>query len=582
MVDNYAEDSYIFHDILPSFVQYGYPQAGDHNNLKIKSDAKIIIGSGRYLYPDIVFFADKKPLLVVEAKKPDRSEEKAFGEVLSYLRHLQFSSFPPKFFALTFGRSIKFYRYFKDIQNDQIIEKWEELPSVMSYEELKNAYGIKTTKPKITPDEFKKLFYDISSTFIFDKEKKLNPEIVKKVVIQIYEFLKDQENFVSKQPYIFLDNHLERQGALRNIITRYDWSSSLGPEIALVFQQQILRSFQGAQLNQYITPSAIVSFMINLVKPKEIDKLLDFECGSGSFIRAAISAGVKIENILGIDIADLPYYTAKTFLALYFGITGKDVEGIPILQNNGLYDHGRDWDIVISNPAGGSKYDPEGELKDIDKILKHLEDDLDLNQRSDTKSEYNFSIQQAVRSAKVGGKICLILPEGVFANSSDHYLRAYISKYCKIHAIISLPRGVFYKGTTTKTVTSGSSQSNQKMSILYAIKTLEVKLKSGVPTNFKDNDYPVFLASIESTENLENNLSFIFDQFRKWESEQQLDLNLNLPKKIIKKEIKPIQSNLIAPESPLFNTVGKIVKEKPKIESVSIVDSLLQGLFKKK
>jgi predicted RNA methylase len=581
MIENYSEDSYIFHDILPAFAQYGYPQAGDHENLKIKSDAKILIGSGRYLYPDVVFYANKHPLLIVEAKKPDRSEDKALTEVLSYLRHLQFSQSPPKFFALTFGRSIKFYRYFKDIQNDQIVEKWEELPTVLSYEELKNAYGIKTTKPKITPDEFKKLFYEIASIFIFDKEKNLTPEIIKKVIIQIYEFLKDQENFVSQQPYVSLDRYLDRKQALRNLLCKYDWSS-LGPEIALVFHQQILRSFQGAQLNQYITPSEIVSFMINLVDPKETDKLLDFECGSGSFIRAAISAEAKIENILGIDIADLPYYTAKTFLALYFGIIGENIESIPILQDNGLYNHRNDWDVVVSNPAGGNKYDPEGELNDINKVLEYLEDDLDLNKRPDTKSEYNFSIQQAVRSAKVGGKICLILPEGLFANSSDHFLRAYISKYCKILAIISLPRGVFYKGTTTKTVTSGSTKSTQKMSILYAVKTSEVQPKSGVLTDFEDLNYPVFLASIESAENLENDLFFVLEQYKRWEGNHELNVDINLPQKIVKRLVKPIQQKLIPPAAPLFESVEKATKEKPKIQSVSIIDGFLQGLFKKK
>ena len=57
MTENRSEDSYIFHDILPAFADYGYPTAGDSENLKIKSDIKIKMGSGTK-EPDVVYYAE--------------------------------------------------------------------------------------------------------------------------------------------------------------------------------------------------------------------------------------------------------------------------------------------------------------------------------------------------------------------------------------------------------------------------------------------------------------------------------------------------------------------------------------------
>ena len=121
-----SEDSYIVHDIIPAFSQYGYPHAGDTENLKIKSDVSIVVGRSR-LEPDIIYFANKSPLLVVESKRKNGSEKKAVDQAIAYIRFLQFSPHPPKYFATTVGRSIKFYKYFRDEQNGQIIDDLEVL-----------------------------------------------------------------------------------------------------------------------------------------------------------------------------------------------------------------------------------------------------------------------------------------------------------------------------------------------------------------------------------------------------------------------------------------------------------------------
>ena len=158
-----------------------------------------------------------------------------------------------------------------------------------------------------------------------------------------------------------------------------------------------------------LTEPCIIAFMLNLLGEIKQDwKVLDFECGSGGFLAGIVGKGVPVENIMGVDIDELPYLIAKTYLALYFKKTGVSIKDIPIRQSNGLFFLGNEWDLVIGNPAGSAKYEKD----DIEKVLENLERDLDCNGKDDKLTEYNFSIQQAVRLCKVGGKICLILLAG--------------------------------------------------------------------------------------------------------------------------------------------------------------------------
>ncbi len=243
--------------------------------------------------------------------------------------------------------------------------------------------------------------------------------------------------------------------------------------------------------------------------------------------------------------------------------------------------------MVIGNPAGGNKYDPEGELNDIEEVLDNLEDDLDNNGRPDSFSEYNFSIQQAVRSSKVGGKICLVLPESFFANSTDELLRKYLIKYCKIYAIVSLPRGVFRKGTTTRTVSSGSASSSQKMSILFAVKNREVEEGSGIDDDLEQKNYSIFLASIKKPDDVDISIDDWLDpllertlkEWINWTKRQNLledNDKVELPTKKKVTVSTTIQESLIKPVEPLFE--AKEVNL-PTLKKKTIIPKSLKKIF---
>ena len=79
-----SEDDFILHAIIPLFEHYGYPSAGDFNRVKVKS-VPVRVGS-RTIHPDIVYYQDEHPVLIVEAKRPGQSEAKARDQAFSYLK----------------------------------------------------------------------------------------------------------------------------------------------------------------------------------------------------------------------------------------------------------------------------------------------------------------------------------------------------------------------------------------------------------------------------------------------------------------------------------------------------------------
>ncbi|MHB8279731.1 MAG: hypothetical protein ACYDIA_19055, partial [Candidatus Humimicrobiaceae bacterium] len=113
----------------------------------------------------------------------------------------------------------------------------------------------------------------------------------------------------------------------------------------------------------------------------------------------------------------------------------------------------------------------------------------------------------------------------------DEILRNYVSKYCRILAIVSLPRGVFKKGTSTKQQQKGSQTSSQKMSIIYASKINCLKDIDYVnDKDFSELSYPVFLATINEPKSkvglicdwLEPQLGVIQEQWQEWQRSKKL------------------------------------------------------------
>ena len=601
MSPNRSEASYILHDIIPILSRHGYPGAGDHERAKINEVPIYRPSGGRSgSTMDIVYYHNGEPLLLVEAKRKYKSHDDALSEAKNY--HLNFprkdrayapSGKAPEFLATTVGNDIQFYKIRYEIENNSPVAISEKI-DILSWDDLLDSYGLKPAykAKKLEAASFRSEFLNhLAAIYVVTPNKKITPEVVKNVAWQILQYLEDDVNYQSRPPYTSLDREVGRQSETRDLFRLFDLKGSLGPELAEEFRSFILRSFQGREFNQFMTEQCVIDFMCQLVGDLK-SKVLDFECGSGGFLASAISHwNLPAGNIMGVDLDDLPYILAKTYIAIYFKISGAKISDIPIKHNNGLFYWGNDWDLIISNPAGGNKYPPKapkGQQREINrkyalnKVLENLEGDLDQNARQDKLSEYNFSVQQAVRSCRVDGKICLILPEGFFSNSQDEYLRKYLVKHCRVLAIVSLPRGAFKRGTSTRSASQGSQSAQMKMSILYAQKKSPVIDKAGLDLDGLDLSYPIFLASIADPEStsgsietwLEPRLNTVLEQWQSWQKTGELT----------KPSFKEVETSKSDVQETMINKADKkeIAKlSKPQHKSTHKVDEHLKGFFQK-
>lgn len=351
---------------------------------------------------------------------------------------------------------------------------------------------------------------------------------------------------------------------IEKILSRYDLTQIEGPDLAYAYREFVTANFTGkgfgwfeGEVGRYLTPAPVIRFMVKMTNISPKDKVIDFACGSGGFLGAVASRVVSKtdmsvylkRNLFACDADQFSVSTARTFMELLLpgtqlpldlkhkrfyaeslkpglqidlsdtqpglGLTrpprldfpsGKARGVLSIFHKNGLFSHKiHSWeadlshliqegtfDVVISNPPGGVNYNlgHDDELKNF----------FPLESRRKTLQNAPLFIQRATQLTKSGGKICLIVPDGILANVQNKYLQDYIFANCQVKAVVSLPRGAFPNVPS-------------KMNVLFMVRRKRPSVKK-----------PFFMASVQTgidaatgkERNLESELEKILAQYRKF------------------------------------------------------------------
>lgn len=369
--------------------------------------------------------------------------------------------------------------------------------------------------------------------------------------------------FHGKDREIVYKNYEFPKKVIRRIeetLNRYDLTQIEGPDLAYAYREFVTQNFTGEgfgycdkkEVGRYLTPAEVISFMVKLVGITPKDKVIDFACGSGGFLGAIASRmlqktdlGIYLkEKLYACDIDAFSVSTTQTFMELllpgkqlssdfrkeYFYAKslrpGKQIslddirptlgiaqpprldfdreEGIlNIYHHNGLFSKkvhswekditgvikDEDFDVVVSNPPGGETYElgHENRLRKLYPLsIKKLQN-------------APLFIQRAIQLAKNSGRICLIVPDGVLANTQLQYLREYVFKNCEVKAIISLPRGIF-------------PNVQSKTSVLYVEKCKKPPKKQ-----------EIFFAGFEISESstIETELNEIYEKYQRFQEKNK-------------------------------------------------------------
>ncbi len=192
------------------------------------------------------------------------------------------------------------------------------------------------------------------------------------------------------------------------------------------------------QLGRYLTPMKVIRLMVDAVDPQPNETVLDFACGTGGFLlqtarrlteRHAASPQAIAANLHGYDYDSTCVRLAQASLALGLGI---EFSHLPqVRQWNSLQPPLADaFDIVISNPPAGEI--PKGMLPE----------NWELPMALPNLYEAVFLVR-AVQLTRAGGRIGLILPEGLLAGARFRRLREWLVEQAHVRKVISLPRRLF-------------------------------------------------------------------------------------------------------------------------------------------
>ena len=141
------------------------------------------------------------------------------------------------------------------------------------------------------------------------------------------------------------------------------------------------------------------------------------------------------------------------------------------------------FDVVLTNPPFGSKIPitdksilEQFELGFRWKINKSINKWQRTDKTLDKQAPQVLFIERCLQLLSPGGRMAIVLPEGVFGNPTDRYIFEFIVQNAKVLAVVSCPHETFQPSTHTKT------------SVLFLEKTTY---------NQSNDDYSVFMAIAE-------------------------------------------------------------------------------------
>ncbi len=379
---------------------------------------------------------EKQPLLF--------SEDRLLPEKLPRSSELQPS---PHLMAL-FEECHNYIYANEGLLKNQIFHEMVKLLVMKWYDEQNGGEG--TVQFGITANEYKDILVGASSTF----EQRIS---------NLYKAIK------KKFSGFFSDDTLKlRPLTLAYIAGRLQYVSLIktpGDCKGEAFQTFVHRHQRGER-GEFFTPHPIVKLAVEMIAPTPSERVIDPACGSGGFLLQTIAYVQRVypdidksayirANICGIEINPDVALSAMLRLALEGG-TGTEIMCANALMENERMNNA--FDIVLTNPPFGNK----GKVEDP-QILKHYalahRWKKSLNngwKRTEAllsgQSPDVLFTEKSLKLLRPGGRMAIVLPDGVLQNVSNEYVRFWIRSQAKVLGVVSIPQEAFVPyGTGIKT-----------------------------------------------------------------------------------------------------------------------------------
>ena len=299
-------------------------------------------------------------------------------------------------------------------------------------------------------------------------------------------------------PSVFIESIRSEPRKIGNVVRRLEpisLSQTDADAKGRAFEQFLGEVFRG-RLGQYFTRREIVEFLVELAEPTKDDMLLDPACGSGGFLVYTmknvfqqiekdyagqdstifrLKEAFSKQHIYGIEV------NAKIARVAMMDMVIND-DGHTNIEPRTAFDasfknpgiaNGH-FSLILTNPPFGDHVRRD----ERDKLGQAELSDYTLSRgRSSAKSEVLF-IERCNLFLRQGGRLGMVVPDGILSNPSDQHVREYLLQHFCIQAIVTLPAFAFRK-----------AGSGMKTSLVLARKWQDGE--------WREQDYPIFMAIAE-------------------------------------------------------------------------------------
>lgn len=349
-----------------------------------------------------------------------------------------------------------------------------------------------TLLPLNLPEVFKQIYYYLYSNSNIPRAERLGAEMIRILFCKIYD---ETHNNIGKEFMVRLNESEQEVGdrikqlfekvkqaypdmfdkeekiyldyrSIKYIVEKlqnYGLAETERDVISEAFQAFWGPGLRGEK-GQFFTPRNVVKMCVDMLDPKIGERITDPACGSGGFLVEVLSHLKKKKyfcNVYGIDKEVDLVKICKAYMA----IVGDGHANIFCADS--LYSEAwtkkmkeeieeESFDVVLTNPPFGAKIFIEDKniLKNFklghEWIKDHSNNWRITNSVSKQVPQILF-IERCLQLLKPGGRMAIVLPDGVFGNPSDRYIWHFILENAKILAIVSLPPETFLPSTHTKT-----------------------------------------------------------------------------------------------------------------------------------
>ena len=472
--------------------------------------------------------------IVIEVKAP--SEENDVQQLKSYLN----AEGAPVGVAVNGKTRLILYRpYPKDFDDtlDDIPASDEEVEDVLSKRKTLNDLQEKDLKGTIKTleelvlansghDSFEEIFkliyaklYDekeaLSRTnqeLHFRKSPTGNPEETRRIIDEIFEEAKTEwsDVFERTDKIKLSSEHLSVcVGELQDF-------RLFGANLRIIDEafEYLLPDVAKGKKGQYFTPRVVIDMCVKMLNPQKKEYVVDTACGSAGFLVHAMQYVWKNLPTLearkeyagrylwGIDFDEKSTKISRAMMLIagdgkshIFKSSSLDtrewtdrfkseLRDLKLVEEFDDFEENRHnqevlqylgFDVLLANPPFA------GEIKEKNLLAQYVFGKDEKGKLRKKVERHLLFIERNLDFIKSGGRLAIVLPQGIFNNTSQEYIRKYIMQKARILAVVGLHGNSFKPHTPTKT------------SVIFLQKWSKDELDpSGVP---KIGDYPIFFAT---------------------------------------------------------------------------------------